>query len=429
MSKNKFPTGWDEAKVRRVLAHYEGQTEEQAVREDGVGVEPSEGIHHRGKVRRIRVASSRIFISHSSKDKAFAMLVADELRKAHLDPWIDDTKILVGDDVIEKIGEGLRTMDLLLFVVSREALKSPWVGRELKFASMKTIRDKEIRILPFVVDDTPIEDLPWHVSLLHARHVAPNQIGAASVCRLVREVIKKRSRRPSPECVVGREFKGDPRLDTLIKQVKLGDWNAAELAALEIVRATDAGGRNELFETLIDYQDFSDEDPRLWGALHTIECCVRLAPWLITHKMISRMANHENFSVRSSAASICMDLAHSAPDRVPFDVVAKLSSYDEDWYVETPASSAIKAMARSFPAVLRLFFERLGSTSPEEREHAVDAICDIASEEPEILSVEELDRVLARLRSIGDMGACNRLAKARSKVKAVEHKPQYRYGF
>jgi hypothetical protein len=30
----QFPPGWDEAKVRRVLKHYEKQTEEQAVAED-----------------------------------------------------------------------------------------------------------------------------------------------------------------------------------------------------------------------------------------------------------------------------------------------------------------------------------------------------------------------------------------------------------
>jgi len=32
--KTKFPKGWDEAKVRQVLAHYENQSEEQAAAED-----------------------------------------------------------------------------------------------------------------------------------------------------------------------------------------------------------------------------------------------------------------------------------------------------------------------------------------------------------------------------------------------------------
>jgi hypothetical protein len=31
---NKFPPGWDEERVRRVLTHYEEQTEAEAVAED-----------------------------------------------------------------------------------------------------------------------------------------------------------------------------------------------------------------------------------------------------------------------------------------------------------------------------------------------------------------------------------------------------------
>ena len=66
----------------------------------------------------------------------------------------------------------------------------------------------------------------------------------------------------------------------------------------------------------------------------------------------SGMAAHQNFSVRSSAASICMDLGHSAPALVPLDILLKLVVYDEDWYVEAPAAAALKAMARSFPDIL-----------------------------------------------------------------------------
>jgi hypothetical protein len=39
MKTDKFPKGWDENRVRRVLAHYESQTEEQAVAEDEAAFE------------------------------------------------------------------------------------------------------------------------------------------------------------------------------------------------------------------------------------------------------------------------------------------------------------------------------------------------------------------------------------------------------
>ena len=34
MSVNRFPPGWDEERVQRVLEHYESQTDEEAVAED-----------------------------------------------------------------------------------------------------------------------------------------------------------------------------------------------------------------------------------------------------------------------------------------------------------------------------------------------------------------------------------------------------------
>ncbi|MBI3001294.1 MAG: hypothetical protein HYY46_23015 [Deltaproteobacteria bacterium] len=41
MKKNRFPPGWNEERVRRVLTHYEGQTEEESVAEDEAAFEDS----------------------------------------------------------------------------------------------------------------------------------------------------------------------------------------------------------------------------------------------------------------------------------------------------------------------------------------------------------------------------------------------------
>ena len=37
--QNQFPPGWDEARVRRVLEHYEAQSDEEAVAEDEASFE------------------------------------------------------------------------------------------------------------------------------------------------------------------------------------------------------------------------------------------------------------------------------------------------------------------------------------------------------------------------------------------------------
>ena len=39
MSQNRFPAGWDEARVKRVLDHYENQSEDEAVAEDEAACE------------------------------------------------------------------------------------------------------------------------------------------------------------------------------------------------------------------------------------------------------------------------------------------------------------------------------------------------------------------------------------------------------
>ena len=39
MKPAKFPAGWDEARVKRVLAHYDQQSDEEAVAEDEAAYE------------------------------------------------------------------------------------------------------------------------------------------------------------------------------------------------------------------------------------------------------------------------------------------------------------------------------------------------------------------------------------------------------
>lgn len=41
MRPDRFPPGWDEARVRKVLAHYEEQTEDEAVAEDEAAIAAS----------------------------------------------------------------------------------------------------------------------------------------------------------------------------------------------------------------------------------------------------------------------------------------------------------------------------------------------------------------------------------------------------
>jgi hypothetical protein len=44
MSENEFPGGWDESRVRKVLAHYDEQPQDEALAEDEAGVASSETV-------------------------------------------------------------------------------------------------------------------------------------------------------------------------------------------------------------------------------------------------------------------------------------------------------------------------------------------------------------------------------------------------
>ncbi len=43
MSESRFPPGWDEQRVRRLIAHYEALSEEEQVAEDEAAVKEHEG--------------------------------------------------------------------------------------------------------------------------------------------------------------------------------------------------------------------------------------------------------------------------------------------------------------------------------------------------------------------------------------------------
>ena len=42
MRPNKFPAGWDEERVKRVILHYDQQSDEEAIAEDEAAFEESE---------------------------------------------------------------------------------------------------------------------------------------------------------------------------------------------------------------------------------------------------------------------------------------------------------------------------------------------------------------------------------------------------
>ena len=65
MKETKLPEGWDERQVQRVAAHYDAQSEDEAILEDDAGVQSSDTVMN---VPRELVAEVRELIAKRSRN-------------------------------------------------------------------------------------------------------------------------------------------------------------------------------------------------------------------------------------------------------------------------------------------------------------------------------------------------------------------------
>jgi tetratricopeptide (TPR) repeat protein len=100
----------------------------------------------------------RLFLSHSTKDKAFVLELAAQLRANGLAPWLCEKDIEYGDDFVAKIEEGLKC-DLVLLVLSPEAVRSPWTGKEWASALAREVQESRIRLGVVLLRDCEVPEL------------------------------------------------------------------------------------------------------------------------------------------------------------------------------------------------------------------------------------------------------------------------------
>lgn len=102
---------------------------------------------------------SEMFLSHSSKDRAFASRIAAALREHGVPVWYSSTNIMGAQQWHDEIGKALHRCDWFVAVLSPNAVKSRWVKLELAYA----LRDAryEDRILPLMYTTCDYSSLSW----------------------------------------------------------------------------------------------------------------------------------------------------------------------------------------------------------------------------------------------------------------------------
>jgi hypothetical protein len=87
----------------------------------------------------------RIFISYSSKDQEFVDRLFLQLKQSGHPVWLNTESIPKGEHWYDEMVKGLRETDLLILIVSEDAIASKWVAEE-----WKTFLKTEKKIVPLL---------------------------------------------------------------------------------------------------------------------------------------------------------------------------------------------------------------------------------------------------------------------------------------
>jgi hypothetical protein len=116
-----------------------------------------------------------------------------------------------------------------------------------------------------------------------------------------------------------------------------------------------------------------------------LEAIADIDPKLVGSDVIEELASDAESSVRSSAATILYLLSLSAQVAVPIDIVARLARPDEeDWYVYTPAISALQELSLTGQEAMERIAVIAASENAGVRAHAASALLAIAKVKPAI---------------------------------------------
>lgn len=94
----------------------------------------------------------KIFLSHSSKHKPLVREIKSYLPE-HLNLWLDEKELLIGDDISTSIKETIHAeADFLVFFIDNYSIVSDWVLSEINWALNKEKEFKRTFILPLVLE-------------------------------------------------------------------------------------------------------------------------------------------------------------------------------------------------------------------------------------------------------------------------------------
>ena len=103
----------------------------------------------------------KVFLSHARKDSAAARQLAKQLVQRGFSVWLPEDEIEPGDNWAMKMGKALDQADLMVFLLTPNALEADRIHQDIEFALGS--REFENRVFTVLVGPTRQigKDLPW----------------------------------------------------------------------------------------------------------------------------------------------------------------------------------------------------------------------------------------------------------------------------
>ena len=101
-----------------------------------------------------------VFVSYSSRDAAIVSRVVNDLTKAGLTVWWDQSAIRPAERIREAINHGIQNSSTVLIFISSKSLESRWVLNELDAAMLKEISERKPLVFPVLIGRITSESLP-----------------------------------------------------------------------------------------------------------------------------------------------------------------------------------------------------------------------------------------------------------------------------
>jgi len=119
-----------------------------------------------------------VFISHSSKNKQVARMLAMELKHAGLSVWFDEWMIKVGDDIYLEVEKGLENSKSVVVLMSPHFFDSEWAVFERSTLAFRDPANKQRTILPVLIEDCDIPQALRRILHFDLKEVTPPRINA-----------------------------------------------------------------------------------------------------------------------------------------------------------------------------------------------------------------------------------------------------------